>query len=342
MKIKITTISIFFPLLILIAGCRDEKEVGETVYKVQVERIVPYDGLITSSYTGVVEEKQKTPLSFLTIGTIQKIYVHEGQQIHQGMLIASIDASSSKNYYEMALAQEQKAQDAYNRFKPLYEKGTIPQIQMVEIQTALNQAKSNCEIAKKNMNDNNLYTPFGGTIGKIHLTQGMNTAPGVSVVDLLDINAIFVKISVPEDEISRFEKGVKAQVSIPAISEKRVGVVTEIGVTADLISHTYSVKIEINNSELSVKPGMVCTAMVDGESNKTGFLISARALQKDLSGNQYLFVVDPKNRVSKILVQTIALVDDKVLVSGNLTRDAYVVVAGQEKLKPNVKVSITQ
>lgn len=342
MKIKIATIRLFFPLLFLITGCGNQKELSETVSKVEVERAVSYDGLITTSYTGVVEEKIKTPLSFLAVGTIENIFVHEGQHVRKGELIASIDAASAKNYYNMALLQEQKAQDAYNRFKPLNEKGTIPPIQMVEIQTALNQAKANTEIAKKNLKDNNLYAPSSGTIGKIYLTQGMNTGPGVTILDLLDINTVYIKIPVPEGEISSFKQGVQALVVIPAIPKNVEGEVMEIGVNADLLSHAYPVKIEITNSGLLIRPGMVCTATVDSESNKTGFLVSAKALQKDLSGGQYVFVVDENNRAVKIVVQTISLIEDKVLVSGNLTRSALVVISGQEKLKPQMKVSIIQ
>lgn len=340
MKNRVATISMVIPLLLLIAGCGNKKESSEPVYKVEIERVTSFNGLLSSSYTGVVEEKSKTPLSFLGVGTIANIYVHEGQQVRKGDLIARIDAASAKNYYDIALLQEQKAQDAYNRFVPLNEKGIIPPIQMVEVQTALNQAKANTEIAKKNLKDNNLYAHSSGTIGKIHLTQGMNTGPGIPILDLLDINTLYVVISVPEDEISHFKQGVKATVAISAISTTINGEVKEVGVSADLLSHTYSVKIEISNSSLTVRPGMVCSATIDAESNKTGFLISAKALNKDISGNQFVYAVDENNRVSKIAVKTISLIEDKVLVTGNMTTGTIIVVSGQEKLKPQTKVSI--
>lgn len=344
MKLKTNTINYFIPFLLLTAGCGERKESteAETAIKVTTESVTSYNGSITTSYSGVVEEKSNTHLSFFSAGTITEILIKEGQQVRKGDLIARLDAASPSNAYKIALLQEQKAQDAYNRLKPMNENGSLPPIKMVEAETGLNQAKANTAIAKKNVEENNLYATSNGTIGKIYLTQGMNTGPGVTVVDLLEINTVYVKIPVPEDEISSLKQNIKATVSIPAISKKSIGEVKEIGVTADLLSHSYPVKIEISNPDLLIKPGMVCSVTIDSESNKTGFLISGKALQKDINGNQFVYVVDGKNKANKKIVKTISLIENKVLVEGEIKEGDLIIVSGQEKLKPQMSVNIIQ
>jgi RND family efflux transporter MFP subunit len=344
MKLKTTTINYFIPFLLLTAGCGEHKESAqaEMVIKVTTESVESYNGLITTSYSGVVEEKNNTPLSFFSAGTITEIRVKEGEQVRKGDLIARLDATSTSNAYKIALLQEQKAQDAYNRLKPMYENGSLPPIKFVEAETGLNQAIANTKIAKKNVEENNLYAASNGTIGKIHLTQGMNTGPGIPVLDLLEINTVYIKVPVPEDEISSLKQKTKASVTIPAISKKIIGEVKEISVTADLLSHSYPVKIEINNTDLFIKPGMVCYVTIDSESNKTGFLISGKALQKDINGDQFVYVVDDKNKAMKKLVKTISLMENKVLVEGEIKEGDLIIVSGQEKLKPQVSVNIIQ
>lgn len=334
---------LFLAVIITVAGCENKK--AETVktstaLKVVTERAVSYNGSVTTSYSGVVEEKKSISVSFLAAGTIEQILVQEGQQVKKGSLIARMNGTSAQNTYQIALLEQQKAQDAYNRMQPMYENGTLPPVKMVEVETGLNQAKANTAIAKKNWQETNLYAPSGGTVGKIHFTSGMNVAPGVPVLDLLTITTVYIKIPVPEDEISNIKKGVKASVSIPAIPINAVGDVKEIGVSADVLSHTYPVKIEIANPRLLIKPGMVCSVTIGSTSHKTGFLVSGKALQKDVNGNQYVYVADEKRRATKRFVRTISLVEERVLIEGDIQQGEIIIIAGQEKLAPQMAVEI--
>jgi membrane fusion protein (multidrug efflux system) len=332
-------------LLTLMMGCgikTHNNSEPETAIKVTAERIASFNGSFSTSYSGVIEEKKNTHLSFLTTGTISAILVHEGQQIKKGHLVATMEAASATNAYKIALAQEQKAQDAYERIKPMYENGTLPPIKMVDAETGLNQAIANTAIAKKNAEDNNLYAPSSGTIGKIHLTSGMNTGPGTPVLDILDITRVYIKIPVPEDEISKFRRGINASVFIPAISKNLLGEVKEIGVVADLLSHTYPLLIQVDNSDLVARPGMVGSVIISSESDKTGLLIPSIALQEDINGSQFVYVLDEKNRAEKKLVRTISLMQDKVLVEGEINESDLIVVSGQQKLKPQMIVEIVK
>ncbi|WP_157627190.1 efflux RND transporter periplasmic adaptor subunit [Spirosoma luteum] len=334
---------VFLALIVTMAGCENKKAVTvktATALKVLTERAVPYNGLLTTSYSGVVEEKNSVSVSFLAAGTIEQLLVQEGQLIKKGELIARMNGTSARNTYQIALLEQQKAQDAYNRLKPMYENGTLPPVKMVEVETGLNQAKANTAIARKNWQETNLYAPSGGTIGKIHFSSGMNVAPGVPVLDLLSISTVYIKIPVPEDEISKIKKGVKASVSIPAIPIHAVGDVKEIGVSADVLSHTYPVKIEIANPRLLIKPGMVCSVTVSSTSLKTGFLVSGKALQKDVNGNQYVYVVDEKSIAIKRFVRTISLVEERVLIEGDIQQGDTIIIAGQEKLASQMAVEI--
>jgi membrane fusion protein, multidrug efflux system len=335
-------VNYFLPLIFIITGCGNHKEAAETetVSKVTVEKIASYNGMADNCYTGVVEEKNNIHLSFFSTGTITGIFVSEGQQVKKGHLIAQLDDSNAKNYYEISLLQEHKAQDAYNRIKPMYDNGSIPAIKMVEAETGLKQAKENTKMARKNLKENRLYAPSDGTIGKIYLTSGMNTGPGAMVLDLLNINTVYVKMPVPEDEIVNIKKEMSALVNIPAMKITLNGKVKEIGVVADLLSHSYPVKVEIENEGLKIRPGMVCSVSINSKSDRTGFFISSKSLQKDIHGHQFVYVLDGLNRAIKKEVKTIMLVDDKVLVSGDLHVNELVVVSGQEKLKPQMKVRI--
>jgi membrane fusion protein (multidrug efflux system) len=334
----------FILLAIALAGCSErennqQKKNVSTAFNVQVEKVSVYGGGYSVSYSGMVEARQTTPLSFSTMGTVTQIFVEEGQYVRKGQLLAKLNASTAENTYQLALQKQQQAEDAYNRLKPMKENGTFPEIKWVEIETGLNQAKAATAIAKKGIADGNLYAVADGVIGKKNIMTGVNVLPGMTAFDLLDIQKVYVKIPVPENEISSFKKGASATIHIAAISLTISGTVREIGVSADILSHTYPVKIELQNSKGNIKPGMVCAVTISSEANASGFLISNKALQKDVQGNQFLYVTD-NNTAQKREVKTIALIGQKVLVAGNLKEGDEVIVSGQDKLQPGSSINI--
>ncbi len=312
---------------------------NNSVFNVQAEQPVNYNGQIQSGYSGVVEAKKTTALSFATMGTVTEIFVDEGQAVSKGQLLAKVNASNAQNAYQAAISKQQQAEDAYKRLKPMKENGTLPEIKWVEVETGVEQAKAAVAIAQKGINDCNLYAPESGVIGKRNVQVGMNVMPAMTVLELLNIQLVYVKIPVSENEISQFKKGETAQVTINAIDKTVIGTVNEIGVTADILSHTYPVKIEVQNTTGKIKPGMICSVRTIAQDERTGWLVSNKALQKDVNGSQFIYV-EQNGKSVKVPVQTIALIDNKILIQGDVPLNASIITSGQQKLSDGTSVEI--
>ncbi|MCD8540874.1 MAG: efflux RND transporter periplasmic adaptor subunit [Leadbetterella sp.] len=329
--------------LIVLAGCSQKKSTGpvstDKAVNVQAEQAAAYSGNITSRYSGVVEAQKTTALSFAGMGTVTEVLVEEGQSVSKGQLLGRINASTAQNSYQAALAGLQQAEDAYRRMKPMKENGTLPEIKWVEVETGVARAKAAVAIAQKSIADCNLYAPVSGVVGKKHIQPGMNVTPGSPAIDLLNIQSVYVKIPAPENEVNHFRKGAAAQIYIAAIDRTVTGTVKEIGVSADVLSHTYPVKIEVQNSEKSLKPGMICSVNTETRHHRTGILISNKALQEDVNGQQFVYTTKD-NKAVKTPVQTVALIENKVLIRGNIPEGTPIIISGQQKLNDRSPVKI--
>lgn len=329
--------------ILVLASCthKENKPTAEnsSAFNVQAEQPINYNGLIQSAYSGVVEAQKTTALSFATMGTITEIFVDEGQVVRKGQLLAKVNASNAQNAYQAAVAKQQQAEDAYKRLKPMKENGTLPEIKWVEVETGAAQAKSAVAIAQKSVSDCDLYAPESGVIGKRNVQAGVNVMPTTTVLELLNIQSVYVKIPVSENEISQFKKGETAQITINAIDETVTGKIKEIGVTADILSHTYPVKIEVQNTAGDIKPGMICSVQTVSPDKRSGLLISNKALQKDVDGSQFIYV-EENGRAVKIPVRTIALIDNKMLIQGEVPKNANIITSGQQKLSNGTPVKI--
>ena len=89
------------------------------------------------NYVGTVEESLAVSLGFGGMGTVERVLVSEGERIRKGQLLAVLDGSTAQNAYEVAKSTLHQAQDAYDSLKPLHDKGSITDIQFIEVETGL-------------------------------------------------------------------------------------------------------------------------------------------------------------------------------------------------------------
>jgi RND family efflux transporter MFP subunit len=186
------------------------------------------------SYPGTIEELNGTSLSFATAGTIKQLRVSEGQWVKAGEVLGVVDPTRSGNALTMArsatrqaLDTQKQAEDAYRRMKILHDRGSLPEIKWVEVETKLSQAKNMVrqaqaseQIARKGVSDTRLVAPFSGYISTKTAEVGQNVMPGVPVAKLVKIDQVKVKISVPEGEMSKMRNGRPISFTVPSLDNR--------------------------------------------------------------------------------------------------------------------------
>lgn len=331
-------------LMLLFAGCGDEehKQNDEMVVKVKVEKVEFSDCNSMYFYSGTVKEENTTALSFPVMGTVNNVYATFGETVRQGQLLATVDESSMLSAYEAAKASLLQAEDACNRMKELHEKGSLPEIKWIDIQSKYRQAKSMEEMAKKNLDDCKLYSPYSGVISSKSIEVGQNVTPGLPVFNIVSRHSMNVIISVPENEISRIEKGQKAVIVIPALEDMKLGgEVFEKGIQANPISRSYEVKIKIDESSeaCDVMPGMVTEIYIEKDSDSQGVIIPAGIIQLD-EDNNYFVWLNKSGKATKRIVICSGFTSSGVTVESGLHPGDEIIVEGQQKVSEGTLVSM--
>lgn len=315
-----------------------EKPLSVATVEVKNEKVVT--GL---RYSGTIEAYQTIPLLFKTTGTVEKVLVDAGDYVTKGQLLATLDPSDLKNMYRITLAKYQQAKDAYDRLKSVYEKGSLPEIKWIEMETNLKQAESSLQISKNNLDKCNLYSPVNGIVGRRNIEPGMSSVSiGSAPLEIVDIRQVYVKISVPENEMTKIKKGMTAEFSVSALNDKAFkGIVFNISPVADRISRTYEAKIKVPNAGQELKPGMVCDVEVEKAIEKEIVLIPYQSISKDNGNEPYVFVVDPiQKRVKKQFIKTGQYYGSGIEVLSGLTQGQLIVDEGKEKLSDSTLIAL--
>ena len=323
-------------------GKNDAKEADNSVVKVETEQVKYADGSQMMSYSGTMEESETVPMSFNGVGTVLKVLVKEGDFVRKGQLLAVMNDETSKNAYQMSLATQKRAQDAYNRLLPMYKNGTLPEIKFIEVETALQQANSAAAISKKNLEDCRLYSLTDGMVGKRSIEPGMSVMPGIAGITVVKIEKVFARFSVSENEIVQIKKGQKAQIKVGALgNEEFSGVVEEVGVMADPIAHTYKVKVAITNRDRKLKPGMICNVFLDNCKPGSRLVVPNSSVLVDERGRNYVYTVNSSNNtVQRKYIKTGEMLTNGIVVAEGLSSGENVITAGQHKVVDNALVQV--
>jgi RND family efflux transporter MFP subunit len=325
-----------------IFGCSNHStDQGSNAIRVEVEQAKIADGAQDIAYSGTIEESVTIPLSFSSIGTVSQVFVSEGSAVKKGQLLATLDSTTYRNAYAMAHSTEQQAEDAYNRLTPMHKNGNLPEIKYVEVETGLQQAKAAAAIARKSLDDCNLYATTDGFVGRRSIDPGMATVPGIASITLVKIAKVYARVSVPENEIALIKKGNKAKIMIGALGNQvHTGTVEETGVVADPLAHSYRIKIGIENKNLEIKPGMICNVTLENIDAPRGVVVPAGAVMVDETGKNFVYVISSQHRASRKNVITGSLLNNGIEIIDGVQANESVVVKGQHKLVDNALVQI--
>ncbi len=330
----------FFISSQILTGCTEK--VKKTEKKdVKVETLTVGNTSLggTKDYVGTIEEKTGSTLSFEIAGNITSIRVDEGDRVGKGQLLATINPTTVKEAHRATLTTLKQAEDAYRRFLPLHNSGTISDIKWVEIESKLEQAKAAESIARQQLSHTTITAPFAGVIAAKSVDIGTYVLPGQPVLKIANVAQVNAKVSVPEAEISHLHVGDKVKLTVAALGGAVFyGAISEKGIDANPISHTYDVKVGITNPQGRLLPGMVCNAHIEGRATTSSHIIlPPQSIELDVDNSRFVWtVVDGKAHQQPV---TIGDFDgDGVIILSGLKAGDKVIINGQQKVSEGMKV----
>ena len=328
--------------VVLLASCGDKKDSGSKApTKVKTLLVSPAYVDNSMTYVGIVEEHEGTAVSFTGMGVVKRVLVNEGQAVSRGQLIAEMDDTQARNLLAGAEATMTQANDAMQRYSMLHDRGSLPEVKWVEIQSKVAQAKSQLEVAKKNLADCRLTAPVSGIVGKKLVGAGETAIPSQAVVTILDINTVKVKVSIPEAEISVITPSTPSTISVEAAQTEVKGGHIEKGVQADALTHTYDVRINVENSRHQLLPGMVANVQFQTEGSQVirNKSIPVTAVQKAADGSLFVWVVTKDSTVSRAKVTIGTPHGNNVGLISGVDMGQRIVTEGYQKLSEGSRVT---
>lgn len=246
-------------------------------------------------YMGVIYPLRDLTLSLGVGGVVSSMDVRIGEQVEAGQQLLMLDADIQETEVRRRRAiwednsglraeeqrleiLEQLYQDAQTLFAGV---GSISgqevsqlRIEYVTASGRVDQLESEkrrqaleYEMARRERDQRMLKAPIAGVITDLELDVGEWTDPGDSAMRLVDASTVVMRVSVSEQSAYLIETGMDIPVHIAGLpgGEPRVGEVTFVSPVADAASGLVAVRVTIENTDLTVRPGARASIILENQ-----------------------------------------------------------------------------
>lgn len=333
----LSCITVSIAATICLLGCRPAAPSVRQAPVVRVaEATISQTGL-ELRLSGTIEPDRSTNLSFAVVGTIREVLVSEGAVVERGQILARLDGHSYEDALAIAQAKTDQAQDAYRRMEPMHKNGTIPEIKWVEVESGLRQVQHSLSLARKNLEDTVLRAPEAGIIAKRNAEVGANVAPGLPTFILIQSRVVLATAALPEREAGSARPGQPARVVVGALKRSFSGTIREVGVTADPLTRTYPVKVEVENPDGILSVGMVADVYLRQESANALVTVPPEAVRLDEDGKTYVYILTD-GVVNHRSVEVAGYSAERLAIMRGLAAGEQVVISGTSMLSDGIRV----
>lgn len=264
--------------------------------------------------TGTVNAVTTVSVGTQVSGTIQKLFVDYNSPVRKGQQLAQIDPSTFQSQVDQAnanlwsaQANLEKAQVAvmdaqrtFHRNKELFAQNFIAksdldtaetnfksaQAQQKVNQAQVGQAQAALKIAQANLQYTRILSPVDGIVISRSVDVGQTVAASFQTPTLFsiaqDLTKMQIDTSVDEADIGKVRAGQEVSFTVDAYPDTnftgKVSVVRNAPITVSNVV-TYDVIINVDNSQLKLKPGMTANVSITIETRSNVLRVPNAALR---------------------------------------------------------------
>lgn len=274
-----------------------------------------------------------------------------------------VEARGSVPTVEAAMVEAQarvrEAEINLNAAERLSEDGYASETRLVSAQAALEAAKSGVQsatasmataeagiqsaeaavaAAEREIERLSITAPFAGLLESDTAELGSLMQPGSPCATVIQLDPIKLVGFVAEAQVNRVQVGAFAGARL-ASGEEVIGQVTFVSRSADELTRTFRVEVEVDNADLAIRDGQTAEILISAEG-RSAHLLAGSSLTLNDAGEIGIRAVGADNITEFLPVTVLRDTVDGIWVTG-LPDSVDVIVVGQEYVRAGVPVEPT-
>jgi membrane fusion protein (multidrug efflux system) len=287
---------------------------------------------------GSLRSRQGVVLRPEVSGRVTQLNFRDGDRVRKGQVLVQLDDQLPRAQVQQNRAELSIALANHARNKDLVAQNFISQRALDESAAALEVAQARLALAQASAARLKIVAPFDGLTGIRTVNVGDYLKDGADIVNVEDIDAVFVDFRLPERFQSKVKKGQTASVALDALPGAQfVATIQAVDPLIDANGRSVGVRGCIDNRQLQLRPGMFArVTSVFGEREQARVIPEEAVLP--LGGKFYVIRLQPGATPAAPVSQRVEVKlgirrPGKVEILVGLEAGDTVVTAGQQRIQ---------
>jgi RND family efflux transporter MFP subunit len=337
-----------FSVVLLLASCgkkaqpaNNENTEAIAVRLAVAEQVQVSDAVAGS---GFISSESEARLSFKTGGIIQKIFADEGDVVHKGQLLATLNLTEINAMVTQAKEGLDKAERDAKRAANLYRDTVATLEQYQNAQTGLNVARQNYEVASFNKNYSEIRAASDGVIVRKLMNEGEVVGAGMPLffVNATGASDWRIKVGVADRDWARLAEGDKATVEFDAFpDEQYTATVSRLSQGADPRNSLYEVELKLPKINHPLATGLFAKVNIKPGRLRTYVSVPIDAVVEGNGKDAFVFSSEG-NKAKKLPVRIAYIDKDRTYIASGLAAGTKVITDGSAYLTEGTELKIVQ
>lgn len=316
----------------------EAKENKDSTGKVTAVSVSELQPMVFKAYIEVqsqVTGDQVVNATARTMGTVNRVYVQVGQQVRQGQVLATLDASVAEQQIKAMEPQIDLAKALYEKQQKLWEQNIGTEVQLMSAKTQYDNLIKQKAVMQAGKDLYNIISPISGTVDAVNLKVGDQAAMGG--IRVVNASALKAEASLGENYLGKVKVGDAAQLIFTDINDTVKTKVSFVSKSVDPMSRAFTVEVKLPGSN-KLHPNMSCILKIANYERANALVVPVSVIQKTSKG-EMVYVADGK-KAKSVMVTTGRNANGMVEVLSGLSAGDKVIVAGFEDLDNGEAVSV--
>jgi membrane fusion protein, multidrug efflux system len=305
---------------------------------VEVARVETLKITDDAQAVGNLRSRQSVMLRPEVSGRVTQINFRDAERVRRGQLLVQLDDQLPLAQVKQAEAELSIARANHKRNQELVEEKFIAQRAVDESAANLQVAEAKLSLARAMLARLKIIAPFDGIAGIRNVSVGDYLKDGADIVNIEDLDAMYVDFRLPERYQTKISPGQTAQVEVDALPARRFSAsVLAVDPLLDANGRSIGVRGCIDNRRLELRPGMFARVTPVFGVREDARVIPEEAIVPQ-GGRQFVYkLVDGPDQDTRIAQRVEVKVGirqpGKVEITEGLMPGDLVVTAGQQRIQ---------
>ncbi len=240
-------------------------------------------------------------------GTLETVYVKEGQQVRKGQVLGRIDDGGLESQLQQLKSQAALAETTFERQKRLWDQKIGSEIQFLQAKTEYEARQKAVEQLQSQLAKSVLKAPFNGIVDDVMKDEGtvVSPGPGSEIFRVVNLSDMYIEVEIPERYLGDINAGKDARIYFPVLGDSIRSEVRTTGNFINPANRSFSAEIPVPNQKGLIKPNLTARVNINDYSKANAILIPQGIISENAEGQQYVYVIRKNESGQDVAVKTI-------------------------------------